>query len=328
MAKKTNKPRNKRANRSRRGNRSRRARAVQTIPHNLVERVCSNYDPFCQMAMGAKMFDENTVPSLTYQNRMVVGVNTDANGVALVWVNPSVTQYVNTATIVAGAVNAWTTSDTNFAATVGTSGIHKWRVVSSGVRFFTTQAWTTASGYINVTEATDTFNSAVVGQTASSVRLGPRMKSLPLRDAKFTMVHRSKGMQARTYRDYTDLDSGYSGTILYFNGTASTLVGYFEVITNFEWLPDAGTQYQYYTTPAAPSVPLIMDSVAKMASQTDNIKTITDGVSSAATFFEQAKNAVHQVSGMIDNIADIGGTIYPPLRGISGVSHAINALTG
>jgi hypothetical protein len=258
---------------------------------------------------------------------MVVGINTDANGVALIWYNPSVTQYFNTATIVAGAVTAWTTADTNFAATVGTAGISRWRVVSSGLRYFTTQAWTSATGYINVTEATEAFDSATVGQTASSVRLGPRMKSIPLRDAKFTVINRTKGMQARTYRSYTELDPGYSGTIIYFNGTASTLVGYCEVITNYEWLPDAGTQYQYYTTPAAPNVPLIMDSVNKMSSVTDNIKVITDGVNTAASFVQDAKQAVHTVSGIVDNVSDIGAMLVPQLRGVSALSHAVNALT-
>lgn len=299
---------------------------TRSVPHGIVERICSNFDPFCQAAMGAKLFDENTIPSMTYTSRQIFPITLDANGVALVWFNNSYRNYFMTATIVAGTVTGWTATDSDAYSSL-TTAMSRWRVVSTGLKYFTTQAWTSASGYINISEITEPYNSANL-PVANSLRLGPRVTSVPLRDAKFVMIGRGKGMQTRTYKVPDDIESGYSGTMLYFNGAANTLVGYVEAITNFEWIPDAYTSYQLYTTPAAPHVPMIMDAVGDLSSKGINLKQITDSVNQAADFMSAAKQSAHKVSGIVDDVSAIGGMFYPPLRGINGVSNAIHALTG
>jgi hypothetical protein len=288
------------------------------LPNGIIEKVCSNYDPFCQAAQGGKLFDENTAPSLTYNNRQIFAVTTDAAGEYLAWFNNTPTRWFNTATIVAGAVTAWTSLDSNFYTNIGTAGISKWRVVSTGLRFFTTQSWTTATGYMNITEASEYLQlPPTVGFVAGSLRLGPRSKTLAIRDANCTVIGRSKGMVSRTYKDAPEADSGYTGSILYFNGVPSTTIGYLEVVTNFEWIADPGSNYQFFASPAAPHSRTVLDSVTKLATDTNNIKTLSDGIDNAHSFMKDAKNAVSKTVGLIEDAAAIGGMIYPPLRGFT-----------
>lgn len=303
-----------------------RIRRKTAIPRSLIEKVCSNYDPFCQVARGAKIFDENTAPSLTFSSRQVLALTTDAAGEALFWFNSAPDLMYMNATISAGLVTSWTSSSSTFSTLVGTA-ISRWRVVSTGIRYNTTQSWTNASGYINITETNETALASQTGQAANSLRLGPIVHTLPLRDAKLTCIGRSQGMTARTYKEKTDTNSGFSGFLLYANGTASTTVGYIEIVTNYEWQADAYTSYQNYATPAAPKVPLILDAVTSLSSVTNNIQMVSDGIGQARGFVEQAKEAIHTVSGIVDDVAAIGGTLSPAMRGIGMGSGLIHALT-
>lgn len=297
------------------------------IPHSLVEKVCSNYDPFCQAARGAKLFDENTAPSLTYSSRDVFPLTTNANGVALVWFNGSPSNTWATATVVAGAVTAWTAAQSTFYNNVTLAGLARWRTVSGGIRYMTTQAWSTATGHMIVTETTESLDVAVVGQVAGSLTLGPLAHTIPLRDAQFTCVQRQLGMNAKTYKEATSHNPYYTGFTVYANGTPSTTIGYIEVVVNYEWIPDASTVYQAFSTPAAPNIPLVTNAVATLATGTNNIQMLTDGISATAGFMTQAKQAVHQVTGIVDDVAAIGGMVSPVVRAVGGMSGALHALT-
>jgi hypothetical protein len=291
-----------------------------------VHQVCSNFDPFCQSAMGAKLFDENTQPSLTYQSRQVIPITTDANGLALFYLNNSAQKYYGLATIAAGVTTAWTSTNSDFFNTIGTAGIAGYRVVSTGCRFFTTQSWTTATGYVIVTETSDP-KPDIVGLAVSSTRLGPKSKVLALRDATITVVGRSKGMQARNYKPFDEVESGYTGSYYFFNGAASTTVGFMEMVTNYEWTADPGSSYQYFASPAAEHKPAILNAVTDMSAVNSNIKTFSAGIESLASFMSEAKSAVHKTAGLIEDVGAIGGMISPGARGIAAGAHALRLLT-
>lgn len=322
---------NKRAKRVRRRSRPRKGNgsAMVRVPaglHSLVHQACSNFDPFCQAAMGAKQYDNNTMPSLTYQNRQVLAVVTDASGQSIVWFNNTPTSYYAVGTITAGNVTAWTPTDSQFLTTVTSTNLAQWRVVSTGLRYYTTQAWTAASGYMVATEMSQTY-AGFVGISASSLRLGPVARTLALRDAQVTVVGRSKGVKCREYQEVAGLDSGYTGTVLYFNGTASTTVGYIEFITNYEWTADPNSSFQFYASPAAEHKPAVLEAVTTMSSLNSNIKTFTGGVDSAVSFMSEAKTAVNKVAGLIEDVGAIGGMISPGARGITAGAHALRLLT-
>lgn len=317
---KTNKPR--RRSRKGKGNMMNIHPAVSRAVHQ----VCSNYDPFCQAAIGAKQFDNNTMPSLTYQNRQIVAVVTDAAGYAAIWFNGTPTAYLSVATISGGLATAWTPSDSNFYSTITATGLSQWRIVSSGLRYYTTEAWTTATGYMNITELTQTYG-GVTGQAVGSLRLGPIVKTVPLRDAQITYICRSKGMKSKEYQEATQLDSGYTGCFLYFAGTPNTTIGILEFNTNYEWTADPNSSYQYFSSPAADHKPLILDAVTTMSTINSNIKTFTGGVESAASFMSEAKAAVNKVAGLIEDVGAIGGMISPSARVVTGGAHALRLLT-
>jgi hypothetical protein len=292
-----------------------------------VHQVCSNFDPFCQAAVGAKQFDSNTMPSLTYQNRMVHAVVTDANGFAAVWFNNTPTGYYALGTVTGGNVASWLGVDSNFLTSVTATNLSQWRIVSSGMRYFTTQSWSTASGFINVTEMSQTYFSGFTGFPANSLRLGPISKTVALRDAQITFVARSKGMKAREYQETSAGDSGYTGCLLYFAGTPSTTIGHIEFSTNYEWTADPNSAFQLFASPAAEHKPVILDAVTHMSSVNSNIKAFTGGVESAANFMSEAKGAVNKIAGLVEDVGAIGGMISPGMKSIGYGAHALKLLT-
>lgn len=269
MSKNKNKKQKKPAN----GGKSKRKLGNNNRTHgafsSLTSMVCSNSNPFCPEANGAKLYDDNSSRSLTFQDRFIVSVSTDANGNAFIAVGTGARTGSNVATVTAGAVASWAGwSAGGFYGTLSTAA-GTYRAVSSGFRWRTTQAWTDATGYIILTEHVDD-PTANTGYGFNNARLGPTSELFPVRDADLYFVAKPQGMAATSY---TDIASTATlpftiGTLAISGATASTTIGVIEVIVNYEWLPLIGTAYGTLSTPAAPSNPVVMQTRSLVLSKT------------------------------------------------------------
>lgn len=223
--------------------------------------VCSNSNPFCQEANGAKLYDDNSSRSLTYQDRFLVTVTTDANGAAFIALGTGARTGSNVATVTAGLVSAWAGWTAGGFYNTLSSAAGSYRAVSSGFRFRTTQAWTSATGTLIVTEHVDD-PTTTTGYAGYNARLGPSAELFPLRDADVYFVAKPQGMAATSYQDIASTSPlpFTIATIAITGASASTQVATIEVIVNYEWLPLIATAYATLSTPAAPSNPTVMQS--------------------------------------------------------------------
>lgn len=248
---------------------------------SLHEKVCSQLDAFCPAAAGAKVYDTNSSRSATYQVRQTVPLVLDANGAAMYYFSSNPNYLYNTAnSIVAGNVSTWVGGTANaFNIALG-NVIGKWRVVSFGVHVMTTQSYNTAQGLYIVSDVTEN-SGASTGQSVGSFTNGQAANAVPVPGAEFFWTGRPTGMTATeyvegyntaVYNNYTQCLIGITG------GTASagTVVGLADICINYEWIPSnvaGGVVYNQITTPAAPSIPVVMDARANAASQVPTVVT-------------------------------------------------------
>jgi len=249
---------------------------MRTGDYNLAKAVCSNSNPFCPEAYGAKYYDENSVRSLTYQERTLFSLDTDAAGTCAYAFSMGARAARSQGTVVAGTITAWGAyADTNF---YGTAAAGEYRVVSAGFRYRTTQPWTEAKGVLVIQEhPNDPTSVTTIG--VGNLRQGSNATMFAVRDADVYFIHKPQGMFSTSYTPIGNtgaLSSWSSAVVGIVGGAASANAGYIEVITNYEYTAVASTAYSTMATPAAPSVPTVMQARAVVLGATPPIgKTTT-----------------------------------------------------
>jgi hypothetical protein len=279
------------------------------------EAVCSIFNPFCPEANGAKLFDDNSSRSCVFQARTAIAVTVDTNGASAFYFTHNPNQMVVSAsTITSSAVVAWGATNPNaFYSTVGNANIGSYRVVSWGVHYKTTLPWTTATGLMVVSEQ-NANTTATTGQNVGSMQSGMDVSTLAVRDAEFWYSGKPLGNAAcdyivgagnNSYINYTTLLVTVVGGPV---GSTQT-IGYADVIVNYEWTPPSNGAYDYFSSPAAPSVPEIMGARADLA------KSIPLVI--------RAKDAVDYGHTVMGTLMDIGSTlgsmasmVSPAMRGM------------
>lgn len=291
--------------------RKRRSKLMKTpmVHHQLAEHVCSVYDAFCPAARGAKLFDNNSAPSCTYQTHFTYNIASDANGCAMYWITPDPQKCINIATVVANAVTAWSSVDSGpFYGFINGGVVNGWRVVSFGVRYMTTQAWTSATGTLVATDTSQLWSASLVGQGVGQANMD-RCKVMPLRDANFTYNAGTRGTENNNYSTTYTSDWAVNNLIIGIIGaTASTTVGTVEIVINYEFLPVANSGYATFASPAAPAIPAIMDARSRLPAITDTIRGVKDTAHSAHGILEDASAALSEVAG-------VAGAAYSIARG-------------
>lgn len=294
----------------------------------VVEMVCSNLDPFCPAAQGAKLYDQNGSPSLPYTNRTILSVNTNAQGYAMIWVTGSPRDALNVATVDAsGFVTAWTSNPASpfYNLTTLTPQAQNWRVVSMGAKFITTQAWTDAIGLILQTDTNQNYDSTLVGQSCGDANMG-RCKLFPTRDAKISWLSVPRGTESTEYVDSYTADLARNQGIFSFAGCkASSTIGYLELVIHYEFLPTAGGGLYPFATPAAPHVPAVMSARANQNVVGTPTKSIGQMAADSVSYFQEAKNALTSVVDDAAKVTNAVAAIYPPARAYAG---GINAVAG
>jgi hypothetical protein len=110
------------------------------------------------------------------------------------------------------------------------------------------------------------------------MNLGTNNKMYPLRNADAYFIGKPEGVQSQQYLDISTntVDLPWTGCIIAIGGaTASTAVGYIELIINYEWLPVNSSGYATAATAAAPSVPKIMDARSNLFSKVETVGKYT-----------------------------------------------------
>lgn len=284
--------------------------------HNLAERVCSNLDPFCSSAHGAKLFDSNASPSLTFHSRQLFTVTTDASGNAMIWVTANPQKCIMEATFSSGVVASWLEESNSFYTLVGTS-MNSFRVVSYGVRFNTTQSYMTATGTLVASETSQNYDSTIVGQNPLSTNLGLTVKTMPLRDASLQWFGRPRGVESTEYQQTWGADLAYTQLLLGFSGTASANIGYLEVIINYEWMPGTNTPFAAWATPAAPHIPEVINARSNVASSVDAIQAAGSHLNNFNGVIGEAKTTLTTMANTTANLASLASVVYPQARGVA-----------
>lgn len=247
---------------------------------NLATAICSQSNPFCPEANGAKLMDENSARSVTWQHRSSATISSDAAGLAMVAVSGGALDMIRLATLAAGVTSAWGASvNSSLYTTIGTTSGDQQRIVSWGFRFKTTLPYTTASGLMIVTETSaDIVNvTSAVGQDPGNMRLGNVAESYAVRDGDIYFIGRPLGAPSNEYQNINNPGSGHFTTaLLALTGcAASSVIGYLETVINYEWTPRIGTSMAVMATPAAPANPAVLTARARLFDGAQTIGKVT-----------------------------------------------------
>lgn len=324
---KNGKPNRKRQT-PRSGNSTRRVNPTQRTPRpvyggndassmGLIHKVCGQTDPFCQHAVGAKMFDRSSAPSITIQCRAFATITSDASGYAAWSFSGDPFQGYALAGLTAGAVTSWFAASkpsewTNFIS----PNMLQYRIVSSGFRLFCTAAPLSASGTLMVATLSD-LPSATIGMTISS--------NLYTEVARYTIaghesVWHSKPVSAGQYTEYVNVaagngSNGVTNALVYIAGApASTSMLSVEMIWNVECTPDTNNGMARMATPAFRHVSQIEDAASNTTAKIPS--SYKGGIEAFGQLVVRAaKGAVTQLAlDTIGRVPLIGGSLKEGAR--------------
>lgn len=235
-----------------------------------VHRVCSLTDPFCSQAFQAKLPDDNSIKTLTWQARGYWNLDTDASGKgALMFSSDPENSIRGPLTWSGTSVTSWSAPAPypNMAAAMS-AGNPSLRVVSFGIRVVPTTSSMTDSGQIGVLVLNPDLDYNVITNPisvndmlnyAANVRSTMKNKkglaavafSTDITAKKFTRVLNPVAGQASNF--------GFDLLIPYVVGaTASTTVAQVEYVVNYEFTYSIGTAFNQLSSPAAMASPALL----------------------------------------------------------------------
>jgi len=270
--------------------------ARSTIRLSLVKQVCSMLDPFCPEAKGARLPDGGGSRTFTYQSRQVNSLVSGHLGkVGLQIYTPATTSagYFGSTTDNASnqvtVMSALLNSDPQLATALASASAA--RIVSAGIRYWSTQPSTATGGLVVVTVGDDftqlinksglTIDPTVVsGVGATSMTFDSRKEFtvvLAPKDTQSNMFQRTTNPTATSnpYYPFEQVAVGFK------TANIDETIGFIEYIINYEYevLSTNGTTWggsvlPNMGTPAPSANPKVMsarDTVAK------NLESIYDG---------------------------------------------------
>jgi len=266
----------------------------------LVEAVCSQIDPFCKYAVGAKMYDSSTWPSHTITSRKLIEVVTDANGAyALRFDSLPANYYKEATTIVSNVVTVYGSANemTNYAQQ--NVLYSHFRIVTSGLKFFSSVDEDKSKGLVTVMTDYENDESVLHGLLSTAVADVSRTR---LRDAEVTWIAVSSTATGE-YREFdstaTADDPQNSRCVFAITGaTASTSVGYLELVTHYECRSNYASAAAASTTPAAPRNHLVTSIVSNVAKQLEPA-TIANHITTGKRVVKAIEDVMDTVGGML-----------------------------
>lgn len=253
---------------------------------NLVTKVCSLLDPFCNASIGTRFPDGQAGNTISYRVTRLRPIATSGalvNGAFLFCPDPSKFFYI-APTLVTSAtttVSMGTTipgEDTAFSTVLDNFG-GELRIVSAGARWVPLVAATTAGVPFCLTEINDT--QSLVTNPATSVALEDLTggTNVVISDSRqpFTFISKRLDMMANNFQDASanNVRSGnWSGLLVTFeNAPVDTTLGFFEIVINVEINVKTSTsvltglsRFANRPPPAAPLVVRAMKSAQEKVS--------------------------------------------------------------
>jgi len=223
------------------------------VSSTLVEAVCSQIDPFCGHAVGAKLFDRDGSRTIPNQVRYTLPITTDSSGRAAVQFKTQLTEFLRSAATFVGStgeVATWGTPlDIPDYANYG-SYFSSFRVVNAGVRVVCSASLTASQGIVTLITTPGSIddpdyslsNYAEVDRFALA-ELDAHWIAKPLSSTQSSFIS-----TAATYGDSHNVL-----TVMVQGAAATTSVLFIEVIMNIELTPALGNSIMSrLATPAAP----------------------------------------------------------------------------
>jgi len=218
---------------------------------------------------GMKWPDENSMPTVPYQSRDVIGVTTNASGICVVQINPCLKGLVNVANSVAivdttTLLSSWTSVNTSNYVNLSNT-YDSARCVGLEIRFICSQTAVSAQGTI-------LFSS--LPQSSTIVKSPSTISSQQALDIQHVMIplgrtiNQTAFMHCRTLdfmsREFIDVTSGicegWSSLIVAIYGATPTVtLGSIEVIANWELLLKPSTA----AIGATPSLPYNVQAISE-----------------------------------------------------------------
>jgi hypothetical protein len=211
-------------------------------PHaNYHSAVCSQVDPFCSSALGARIPDGNAGRSIAYQMRGSFTVGIGASGLGGALVIPYYPYIYQTVAPATGTSLTWSsTYVAPAAATAFSSAVGMWRIVSWGVKVG------------SILNATNNNGFAVVASASSLNSTTGTVPDMEFDDARMFSLNTFKGTtwlskRLSNYGLYNALNNAtngfpavydnYTAFVLQLQGTAATAAVLCEVVMNLEFTP-------------------------------------------------------------------------------------------
>jgi len=298
--------RNKKNNKSKKGKTKGQPKVRVSLPmlsHNSkimdhAHKLCAISNPFCPAAKGAKLFDSDTTPSITYRVSQLIPITTDSNGYQAIMVSstPHLAYYKAT-TITAGTVAVWDAGNDNSFYSQLSNNVGYWRPVSAGVRIKTTQAWTSATGFFAITEINNQSTAQL--PDCGALTYGLRAEMQPVRDCDVSMIFRPLGRAPETYQSMSSGGLVTTGLLLTTSGaTASTTIGEVELVVNYEYLPTPVSGFQQFTSQAGHNIPNVMNARANVLAEMPQIIKGAGSPADDRNWMAKAADALNSIAGV------------------------------
>lgn len=220
---------------------------------------CSLVNPWDSKAC-MKWPDRGGGNTFTATLKSIFPITTDANGcyAGMFTTIPSQTYYVGTVT--SGDVSTWS-SNTATKYTAWAASAKAMRPVSGGVRYFTTTADATSTGYIIMSRQSASSSAPLTGVTVASANSN-KATTRAVRDADIrTTFKMTSDTNSFISADATAIGF-WDSILLTAQSTLNTTIGYAEVTVNYECTPKENDIAEFFASPTPLANPKLQETVA------------------------------------------------------------------
>lgn len=273
-----------------------------------VEKVCSLTNPFCESSKGARIPDDDSAPSMGIRIIERFHFGTNANGKAAFRFNPGPGTVAGTATTITGdTVTTWAAMSalSDNAALTGSFG--QYRIVSVGIRVYTTLAPTNQSGSVKFV----TSDALLADGVDMESSLWNATSAEPVAGLDHRWVAKPQGNEWKQYISFGST-ADYTRFGLYVTGAPASTPDCFvaEIYFNMEVTPKLGTVAAAGAKPGVPHDQLALTAASKVHSK-------HNGHHQSPGFFQRmvglAKGALMDVATAA--MPHVGGAISSLLSG-------------
>jgi hypothetical protein len=223
--------------------RRRRPQGPSREPEVDTREIEAHVNPFCDFANGARIPDQGAGRTLTEQLRLTYTLTTDADGEAAAAFQPN-PKYPFITGVVGASDITW---DANWTASGGTflTDLDEARVVSWGIRAFTTLSATNAQGRIQLSKTGSVSVGQVMANNASNYQ---SIEFHPLaHGAEFGIIPHPTGAEYQNFTDFqatlstTTVDTNWQFPVFVVKGApATTACVFLELFMNLEEIVESG----------------------------------------------------------------------------------------